>query len=175
MQKSLQLNSGGMSVDVIGNFDIVSAAIAPAFQQTGKWYDYFTGDSITVSGLNDPITLQPGEYRLYTTKRLSPPRDIVGIEGTRADDAGFAVVYPNPSTGSFYFEISGIQSSDITISIFDISGRMIWQLPGRISSSDKEKFTWDGKTSGGTEAGQGIYFARITAGTRNEVIRIIKN
>ncbi len=176
MQKSIQLNSGGMSVNVIGNFDIVSASIAPAFQQTGKWYDYFSGDSITVAGLNDPITLQPGEYRLYTTKRLTPPRDVVGIKDIRADGgAGFANVYPNPSTGLFYIEIAGIQPSDITISIFDISGRMIRQVPGRISSSEKEIFTWDGRTAGGAEAAKGIYFARITAGIRNEVVRIVKN
>jgi Alpha amylase, catalytic domain len=176
MQKSLQLNSAGTSFDVLGNFDIVPAPISPAFQQTGKWYEYFTDDSITVAGVNDPITLQPSEYRLYTTTRLSSPKNILGVKDINASDAGsFATVYPNPSGASFYFEITGIQPSDLTISIFDISGRIIRQITGRISSPEKEKFTWDGRTTGGDEAGKGMYFARITAGMKSEVIRLIKN
>jgi len=176
MQKSIQLNSPDLNVDILGNFDVISAATPPAFQQTGKWYEYFSDDSITVTGVNDPITLKAGEYRLYTSKRLTPHENIVGIDDLRSPkDGGFASVFPNPSEGSFNFEISGIQPSVITISIFDISGRIIRQMPVRISASEKEIFTWDGRTSGGEEAGKGIYFARITAGLRNEVIRIVKN
>ncbi|HVN58167.1 MAG TPA: alpha-amylase family glycosyl hydrolase [Bacteroidales bacterium] len=174
MQKSIQLTSANIDVNILGNFDITAASITPSFQKTGKWYEYFTGDSITVTGVNDQIGLQAGEYRLYTSVKLTPPEGLVGLEETRALSGSFTVAYPNPSSESVYFSIKGIQPSDLTISIFDISGRMISQVKGSLTSGD-DVFRWDGTTTTGEKAGNGVYFARINAGKHSEVIRIIRN
>jgi glycosidase len=68
--KRLHLNENidgsGQKITLIGNFDVVAQNITPFFQQTGTWYEYFTGEVRNVSSTTDPINLQPGEYRLYS-------------------------------------------------------------------------------------------------------------
>ena len=58
---------------VVGNFGIFSDQIDPEFQQTGKWYNYLTGDSITVANTHGLLNLNAGEYAVYTTTP-HPPR-----------------------------------------------------------------------------------------------------
>ena len=67
-----------MSVVVLGNFHTGEAEIDPDFYFTGTWYDYWTGDSFEVSDVNEKIMLQAGEYRLYTSKKLTTPA-FVGV------------------------------------------------------------------------------------------------
>jgi hypothetical protein len=174
MQKSIQLNSSGMNADIIGNFDIVPADIDPAFQNKGKWYEYFTGDSITVSGVSDPINLKPGEYRIYTTIRLALPDGIVGIQDHNSDFShGLAIVYPNPSDGEVYFKLSENQYGKFEISIVDITGNIIRQINSGTSSTGGEIIKWDGKTETGAVAKKGFYFARIKAGKNSEIKKIV--
>ena len=45
-----------MNAVVLGNFDVTSDSINPYFQNTGWWYEFFTGDSLNVSDVNEMIT-----------------------------------------------------------------------------------------------------------------------
>jgi glycosidase len=174
-QKSMQLNSASMKVNILGNFDVISGYITPGFQQTGKWYEYFTDDSIAVSSVNDPVLLQAGEYRLYTTKRLKSPKTILGIKDEIAPDQGkFTSVYPNPSADDFNFTIQVSQPSPIVVTVFDLSGRIIWQKRTTAAAPGTEIITWDGRTSSGYEAGKGLYIVEITSGKKRDTLRIIK-
>ena len=72
--KRIHLNENpdgsGMKVTLLGNFDVVERSITPYFQETGTWYEFFTGNEMFVSNTTDPITLQPGEYRLYSRDKF---------------------------------------------------------------------------------------------------------
>jgi hypothetical protein len=173
--KRINLNSPSMNVTILGNFDVNTGTIIPGFQQTGKWYEYFTGDSITVDAINAPITFQPGEYRLYTTKRFSSPKLLLGIEDQELPGTNhFVSVYPNPSPYEFTFEIRASQPSSVTVSIFDLGGRIIRLEKTDISTEGVQIFKWDGKTASGSEAGKGIYFVQIRTKQRSETVKIIK-
>ncbi|MFN8338820.1 MAG: DUF4961 domain-containing protein [Saprospiraceae bacterium] len=69
--RRLVYNTPNTDMIVIGNFGVNQNAISPEFTQTGQWYDYFSGDSITVSNVSTPIQLKAGEWHIFTTKRLS--------------------------------------------------------------------------------------------------------
>lgn len=71
LTKSIVLRDTSMDVVIVGNFDITSKSITPQFTQTGTWYEYFTGNEKSVTNTSESITLNPGEYRLYSTKNLS--------------------------------------------------------------------------------------------------------
>src|ERR1035438_909713 len=71
--KVITIRSTEMDVTIVGNFDIKSGTVTPGFHEPGTWYDYFSGDSLTVVTINDQVTLQPGEYHLYTSKKLARP------------------------------------------------------------------------------------------------------
>ncbi|PCH70036.1 MAG: alpha-amylase [Bacteroidales bacterium] len=98
--KSIEINHSDMDVRVIGNFDLKLRSIDPNFSKTGSWFDYFTGQEITVGDVNAFIDLEAGEYHIYTTKQLSTP-DVksapiasnVNISGTFREDETLTANY----------------------------------------------------------------------------------
>ena len=61
-----------MNAIIIGNFDITQKDLDVTFPHTGTWYHYFDlGDPIEIFGTTT-ITLQPGEFRVYTDVELDP-------------------------------------------------------------------------------------------------------
>lgn len=72
--KRINLNDPTMNVTVLGNFDVNLGSVNPNFQHNGWWFEYFSGDSINVIDVSSVIALNPGEYRLYTDKRLTTPK-----------------------------------------------------------------------------------------------------
>jgi hypothetical protein len=101
--KRIEINHTDMDVRIIGNFDVETLSVNPSFSQEGWWYNFFGGDSINISDLQDPIPLEPGEYRIYTSKRLSKPDITAGFNEPRAERESFHV-YPNPVVGMLYLE-----------------------------------------------------------------------
>jgi hypothetical protein len=171
--KRIQLNDASMKVNILGNFGIIPSSINPYFQQTGKWYEFFSGDSITVTNVNAQFSFEPGEYRLYTTKRIGPNKLILGIEEEQAQkNDKLVTVWPNPSPGEFKIEINNEIPGPVTILIFDITGRVIRQIKTDQSSTP---VIWDGRKNDGTEAPEGIYIFQVRAGQRADNVKIIKN
>jgi glycosidase len=101
--KRIEINHSDMDVRIIGNFDVLEQPVDPSFSRTGWWYNYFTGDSIDVADLNGTITMQPGAFRLYTTKRLLKPEITAGIAEHEVYGGDFHV-YPNPVSGMLYMD-----------------------------------------------------------------------
>jgi len=95
--KKIKLTSSDMDVVVLGNFDIIEGDINPQFQSEGTWYNYWTGDSIVVTDVNQVINLQPGEYKLFTSKQLTKPM-FVGIDEEVEVQQNKLFLYPNPVT-----------------------------------------------------------------------------
>jgi glycosidase len=80
--KSILLKHASMDVVIAGNFDITSKTMTVQFSKTGTWYEYFTGEEKTITNTSTTITLNPGEYKLYSTVKLLDPRG-----GTALDDS----------------------------------------------------------------------------------------
>jgi hypothetical protein len=171
--KRLQLNDPDMKVNILGNFGVTPTTVFPAFQQAGKWYECFTGDSLIITDVNGQITFDAGEYRLYTTKRLPSSKLILGTEDLFLPEKdGLISVYPNPSENEFNFVIKNDFPESVTITIFDLTGRIIKQMKTRISGS--EIITWDGKTGNGSEAPAGLYIVQIHSMRNTGTVKIIK-
>jgi 1,4-alpha-glucan branching enzyme len=84
--RRLVFNTSGIDLVVIGNFGLSQNSISPEFTQTGKWYNYFSGDSVTITNTSAPINLKAGEWHIFTSKRMS--------EGM----PGVVSVFENPAT-----------------------------------------------------------------------------
>jgi hypothetical protein len=91
--KTVHLNHPELDAAVLVNFRVINSEVIPKFQYPGTWYEYFTGDSIEVVDTEARITFGPGEYRIYTSKRISPPEGF--ISATR--DLAFrpVIIYPS--------------------------------------------------------------------------------
>jgi glycosidase len=131
--RRINLNHLSMNAVVLGNFDVTSDSINPDFQNTGWWYEFFTGDSLNVSDVNQLIPLEAGEYRIYTTKRLSTPDITMEIYSAEEEPLDI-MLFPNPISDFFYVNCENVYEN-LEIEIFDLTGRLA--LNKRINSSDK--------------------------------------
>ncbi len=69
--KWIQLKgTDGTDVEVVGNFDVVPQEAVVNFAVSGTWYDNFLGNSVSLPSNSYSITLQPGEYHLYSNRLL---------------------------------------------------------------------------------------------------------
>ena len=94
--KSITMSGSNLNVVIIGNFGVVNAETAVSFQHGGVWYDYFSGESFNFSGF-DSINLAPGEFHIYTDKKLLTPEEgLVAIAEADANNLPKQFhVYPN--------------------------------------------------------------------------------
>jgi len=69
--RRLSYDMSGTDLVLIGNFGLTTGSISPDFSQTGTWYDYFSGEEISVSNTTERIELAAGEWHVYTTTRMS--------------------------------------------------------------------------------------------------------
>ncbi|WP_262327671.1 alpha-amylase family glycosyl hydrolase [Carboxylicivirga litoralis] len=118
--KRIELNMSGTDVRIIGNFGVTKAAIQPKFSTTGKWYNIFAKDSMQVTDANMEIMLQPGEYVMYSQKKLS------GFDtNTSVDDAMEKAkfeVSPNPFTSEVAIAFEG---SSGRYELYNITGMKV--------------------------------------------------
>jgi len=123
LTKNIVLRGSTMDVVLIGNFDVTPQAVSPNFTKTGIWYEYYTGTSTNITNTSATITLQPGEYRLYSTTQLT---STLGLEKINKNIDNGLNLYPNPVTDEFRLS----KESEL-INIYDISGRLVKQFKGR--------------------------------------------
>ncbi len=72
--KDFHISDPSMNVTVVGNFDLTAQDVNPRFQAAGAWYDYLDNNlNLNVSNVNTTIHLLPGEYRIYTDKKIAAP------------------------------------------------------------------------------------------------------
>jgi glycosidase len=63
--------AGANNVEAVANFDVVADPASINFPSTGSWYDNFSGTTINVTSLPYSMTLQPGEYHLFSNTPLA--------------------------------------------------------------------------------------------------------
>ncbi|MFH0735319.1 MAG: alpha-amylase family glycosyl hydrolase [bacterium] len=172
--KRINLNHSSMYVTVIGNFDMVSLDINPQFQSTGKWYDYFSGDSITVSNTSQLISLLPGEFHVYSTVRMGYPGDdvLVNVEDNYNNnctiiDFELEQNYPNPFNPETQIKYNLPNADFISLKIYDILGNEIKTLVNGYQYSGSYTLTWSGDNNSGTKVSSGVYFYSLQTNNKN--------
>jgi hypothetical protein len=120
--KRIEINHPDMDIRIIGNFDVDPLSVDPNFSRNGWWYDYFSGDSLSVSADFGSVSLEPGAYRIYTTGRLVTPP----ISGADPEpDPGEFKVYPNPVNEFLWFTPL---ADEATVTLFSASGQVVKKL-----------------------------------------------
>ena len=171
-KKRIRLSFNEKKAVIIGNFNVVHQSIDPEFFHTGMWYDYFTGDSIDVTDINDPFNLNPGEFHILSNFYLDPPEE--NLLTTRTENVLLPNTmeikqnYPNPFNPSTFIEISGNENKHIYLQIFDIKGKLIDTLMDESFVSGIQTLQWDASSFP-----SGIYIARISSGSIHKSIKML--
>ncbi len=118
-----RLSNGDYHVLGLGNFGIVSNPADVTFPETGKWFEFFSGDSIEIEQNSHNFNLDPGEYRLYSTRRLTPTKVVTEVTDIHNEENN-VVIYPNPAN-DIISVTAGNQINEVRI--IGISGRVVYQ------------------------------------------------
>ena len=82
-------------------------------------------------------------------------------------------VYPNPFNSYTTIEIEGVQSGHIILSIFDLTGRLVFEQTIRREQSSTVKFLWNGIGKNGKPLASGIYYAIVRNITPRSIFKTI--
>ena len=162
--KTIHLNDTEMNVTIVGNFDVLARHIDPNFQSTGTWYDYFSGEELKVSNVNADLTLQAGEYHIYTDKKLTTPDIGTSVENISEKQSRKVQlkVFPNPATDYSTITVNSDEYfEDISIQIYNLQGMLIRNIYSGKLLKGQNQFNWDLKSSNSKKVSSGIYFGSI--------------
>jgi len=131
--KKIQLKAGDHNITLLGNFGMSEIPVTPGFQHTGTWYEFFSGNELAVSDVNTSVMLKPGEYRLYSDKKLPAFKDLATTSPVM-ENATSLQVFPNPVK-----DIISIQASEgiNRFELFSMDGRLV--LSATIGKSSNTK------------------------------------
>ena len=167
--KSIHLSDATQKITVVGNFDVTSTTIDPAFQQTGKWYNYLKGDSMTVTNVNAQLSLLPGEYRVYTTKRVRRPGTVLTTKAAQQAAALALTVAPNPASSTATVRLTLPSTAPVTVSVRNVIGREVRraQVASRAAGSTVEvPLSLDGLAAG-------LYLVNVQTGSSAATVRLL--
>ena len=129
--KQLQLSHPDMNAFVITNFDVVERQVSALFPGSGIWYDFFSGDSLELSSNSQSLTLAPGAYHIYTSKRVADEGELITSVNNDIDSHSLSV-YPNPleKGKKLYLSLSSdFQVKDL--SLLSLAGKSM-EVPFRL-------------------------------------------
>ncbi len=152
--KRLNLNSPDLKVTVLGNFNMQVSAISPNFQEAGIWYDYFTGDSLIVTNVNQAIGMEAGEYRLYTNIRLNNPDLSTSLSDPFARSIDLNI-FPNPVSDRLFISYNLDQNAKVGIHVFDLLGQQVKTIREETQGIGKQEIIWN------NDLPNGAYFIKI--------------
>jgi hypothetical protein len=71
--KRILISHSSMDVVVAANMGVSSFEMSPGFSKTGTWYNYFTGEAISVDNVNMQLSFGPGDYFVFTSEAMPQP------------------------------------------------------------------------------------------------------
>jgi len=166
--KSLHITDPSLNVTVVGNFDLATSPVDPEFQHTGKWYNYLSGDSITVTNVNAPISLGASEYKVYTDRRIR--RTILATRTAQALAANTLrlTAAPNPAAASTTLRYELPTAGTVEIAVRNVLGQSVLTLPAtREAAGPHSRDLPLGKLA------PGVYLVHMRAGAQQQLLRLV--
>lgn len=166
---TLKLTDAAMNVAIVTNFSVTDRQTTFTFPSTGKWYSYFTGDSLDVTNADVQFFLPAGAFRIFTTKKLTTPEPgiAVGVEeqltNTKPKNLVLDPNYPNPFNPTTTITFSVPNSGMITLKVFDLLGREIRTLVNQYKTIGNYQVEFDA-----SDLSSGVYLYQLKS--ENQVI-----
>lgn len=158
--KWYRLNNGGNHVLAVGNFGTQETTANITFQKTGKWFEFFSRDSIEISSAQQNIPLPAGGYRIYSTRKFAEPTVVTAVGEVHAPIENIRI-YPNPTNREI--NVSARKSIS-NLQLYSLSGKMLLQTGP--TSRNTEKMTVEGLSPG-------IYLLKVFQDTTVSTHKIV--
>ena len=168
--KTMQLNGDSIKLVVLGNFDVNAATANVAFPADGYWYSLTTIKYQLVAGGSTSITLQPGEYYVFTNKNISSAviTDVLNME---MPELKMAVSFnPNPMTSSSMVKYQLPESGQLSIHAYNMNGSDCGILFSGYKFKGDQQFIINKNAS---MQMPGIYFISFTLNQKQKINKLL--
>ena len=139
----------------------VEQTIVPNVQNTGTWYEFFSGSELSVTDVNASMLLKAGEYRLYSDKKLPAFEDLATNTLEKKTNSTLRV-YPNPVTDYLNIEL---EETVLLFGLYSVDGRILQK-----SNPNAGRFVIRTEN-----LRPGVYFIRLQTARQLFTEKIIKN
>ncbi|HQI75815.1 MAG TPA: FlgD immunoglobulin-like domain containing protein, partial [Candidatus Latescibacteria bacterium] len=110
--------------------------------------------------LSDTLTLSLTTDTTVTAK-FTNPADVAAPPSSRAFYLDQNT--PNPFNPSTTLRFGLPDAGHVTLAVYDVNGRLVRNLAGRIFLSGQHDVVWDGCDNNGRAVASGVYLVRLTA------------
>jgi glycosidase len=167
--KTISLTGADLSVVTVGNFDVTTQTANVSFPQTGTWYNYLTSEQLAVTSTSQSMTLQPGQYAVYTSRQITKPAGTT-LATTAAQTAAVLKLSltPNPATGTATVAYSLPTATTASLSVQNLLGQTVRQLaPARqVAGTQSQALSLQGLAPG-------VYLVKLQAGDKTQTARLL--
>ncbi len=167
--KIVHLEGADGAAAIVGNFDVSPVRTASVFPFAGTWYDYATGESITVNDPDMVVDLEAGEHHVYLDRPIARGGGDLSTSTNRQAIARLQLeVSPNPTEGRLRLNFVLKEAGPISIDLVDATGRAIRSLYRSQLSSGPQQLSLN---TGDVPAG--LYFLRVSGGMGTAVRSLV--
>ena len=82
-------------------------------------------------------------------------------------------LYPNPFNPRVNIDLKVVENGKVTISVFDMRGRVVDEIHSGVLVSGNHHFSWDGKTYNNQLASSGAYFLVVSNGINKQFKKML--
>src|SRR6185312_1429635 len=156
------------------------ASTAGIFKYNGSALGYSCGNNLTsmchkgnticIANASIANHLLKGDY-LGACPVLSVTKNKIELSKIQLLNKGLDI-YPNPVINSTTILFSVPQSGNVSIQIFDLSGRLITTLANQKMQAGNHQLTWNANYENGKAVSSGIYLLRLNTGSYSETKKL---
>lgn len=174
--KRITLRDPANTIFLLGNTDAEPRSVEAGFPSAGRWYDFFTGEAITIADPNVNALLAPGEFHLYSSQPLPKPEAglvpfgaaLSSVLATEEPQTDGITLSPNPTTDQAVLELSSPYRGRVSLRLTDGAGRELRNLQ---ATKTTEQFR---QLVDLRSLAPGLYLIRVQQGERAVVKKVIK-
>jgi len=148
------------SLEEGGTFERINEQLIPANQ--GNEYVDREASAGTTYWYRLGAVADDGEWMSQTVSIVLPARDLTLHQNV-----------PNPFNPSTTISFTLPERARVTLSIYDVQGRLVRTLIDEVVGEGLEERSWDGKDASGNQVGSGVYFYRLTAGDKTLMKKMV--
>jgi hypothetical protein len=127
----------------------------------------------TVNAQSEQTKLAGTIGQIFTSRVVSPNSILISgfwgsvaqitldVDDVMPEEFSISKAYPNPFNPTVNIDFSIPEESDITIQIFDLLGRNVFNHEQNFNTAGKYRFQWHGVNDSGTPIASGVYFVTI--------------
>jgi len=172
--KWMRITDDSMNVVVVGNFDVTPLQRRIEFHHEGRWFDYFSGESMQFEAAHQDIRLEPGEYHIFTDVPLKTPKTQI-LEAPSATPTSFGLWqnFPNPFNPNTTITFSIPTGGQTSLVVFNLAGQKIKTLWQGWTMRGEHAVSWDGLDEKGRQVSSGVYLYRLTTSDRSTTRKML--